>query len=296
MYNKLIIMIKIKDLHTVDELHAVEELQRKVWGFEPISIVSAIALRHIVESGGVLLGAFDQDRLIGFVLGSPGRLKGRVRSMQVKYWHASLMVAVLPEYQGQDVALQLKLAQRDRVLAQGLDLMTWSFDPLASRNAAFNFRKLGVISNRYVLNLYGDMRDELNGGLESDRFIVEWWLLSPRVQARVSQSTTSVKVTDCTLINTTAKLDGFLINKNYSLREDDPALLIEIPYHWQEMRAGALALAQRWRQETRELFENYFAKGYVVTEVITLKEDQRVFYRLDQKTKDSILDDRSLGW
>jgi predicted GNAT superfamily acetyltransferase len=289
-------MINIKPLHTIAELRAVEELQVRAWGFEPISVVSAIALRHMIESGGILLGAFEGDRLIGFVLGSPGRLKGRVRSIQVKYWHASLMVAVLPEYQGRDVALRLKLAQRDYVLTQGLDLVTWTFDPLATRNPAFNFRKLGIITSRYERNVYGDMRDQINGGLETDRFVAEWWVVSPRVLTRINECNKkpTIRLDDMSAvpINLTTKTNGFLVNVGFSLVEEAPTLSLEIPWEWEEMRDNTPDLAKQWRYETREIFESYFSKGYTATEIVTT-EDQRAFYLLTHKPKDEILKEQA---
>ena len=34
--------------------------------------------------------------------------------------------------------------------------MTWTFDPLQSLNAYLNFTKLGVVSNRYLPEFYGE--------------------------------------------------------------------------------------------------------------------------------------------
>ena len=83
------------------------------------------------------------------------------------------------------IGLQLKTAQREAVLAQGIELITWTYDPLESRNAYLNIQKLGAICKLYRRNEYGDMLDELNQGMPSDRFEVEWWINSRRVSQRV---------------------------------------------------------------------------------------------------------------
>lgn len=85
------------------------------------------------------------------------------------------MAAVLPAYQGLGIGERLKWAQRDAVLAQGIDLITWTYDPLESANAYLNLRKLGAVCNTYLRNVYGNLTDTLNNGLATDRFQVDWW-------------------------------------------------------------------------------------------------------------------------
>ena len=70
----------------------------------------------------------------------------------------------------------MKTYQREHVLRQGLDLITWTYNPLLARNAQLNIAKLGAVCTTYLPNLYGPMRDGLNAGLPSDRFQVDWWI------------------------------------------------------------------------------------------------------------------------
>ena len=86
---------------------------------------------------------------------------------------------MLPEYRRWGVGWRLKMAQRDAVLAQGLERITWTFDPLESANAHLNFAKLGVISDTYLPDFYGAMPEALNAGLPSDRLLVAWLLARP---------------------------------------------------------------------------------------------------------------------
>jgi hypothetical protein len=72
------------------------------------------------------------------------------------------------------------------VRKQGLELITWTYDPLLSRNAHINISRLGAVCKTYLRSEYGDMQDGLNAGLPSDRFKVDWWLRSNRVKRRLS--------------------------------------------------------------------------------------------------------------
>jgi predicted GNAT superfamily acetyltransferase len=185
--------IEIRPIRTLDEYRAVERIQRVVWGHGDLDVVPDHLLVTMQRNGGLVLGAFEvlpeegpeeepgerEDRLIGFALGFVGLSSGG----QVK--HCSHMVGVDPAYQNRDVGYRLKLAQREHVLAQGIDLITWTFDPLESRNARLNFHKLGATCNTYLRDLYGHMRDELNVGLPSDRFQVDWHIASAHVAGRL---------------------------------------------------------------------------------------------------------------
>jgi predicted GNAT superfamily acetyltransferase len=313
-------MIVIRPLHTLEELHACEQLQKEIWGFEDISVVPHHLLLTTIKNGGVLLGAFESEpadesagsagflqsqneRLIGFVYGFPG-----IENQRLK--HCSLMCAVLPERRFQGVGYELKLKQREAVLAQGIELITWTFDPLVSPNAHFNLHKLGVISNRYERNLYGDMRDRLNAGLETDRLTVEWWIASPHVQARLSLLGTSPPAPPrhgegsspfplreggqgvrSRLINQTEEHEGLLVNCDYSLERTEPQLFLEIPYDWQRMREQNMELVREWRKVTRAIFEHYFAQGYWASDFLVTEEGgrKRAFYLLERASREVLL-------
>src|SRR5499426_32878 len=179
--------IEIRPVKTEDEYHAVEQLQREIWGMQDVEIVAFETLMTTHKNGGVMLGAFDvvegEERMVGFVFGVVGLTAGgRVK-------HCSQIAGALPGYRGRGIGYALKMRQREIVLAQGIDLITWTFDPLESRNARFNFHKLGATCGVYLRNLYGAMRDTLNAGLPSDRFQVDWRISSPRVEARLRGET-----------------------------------------------------------------------------------------------------------
>src|SRR5688572_29010558 len=128
--------IIVRDIEGQRELRAVEELQKDVWEVPDLDVVPLTQLVAAQAAGGVLLGAFDGDNLVGFAYGFVGFEDERIT-------HHSHMLAVRPDYRNFNLGQRLKMAQRERVLSQGINLMTWTFDPLQSLNAYFNFSKLG---------------------------------------------------------------------------------------------------------------------------------------------------------
>lgn len=224
--------ISIRQLETFAELRAVEELQKEVWGVPDLDVVPLTHLIATKAAGGVLIGAFDRETLVGFVYGFVAQEDGEIA-------HHSHMLAVKREYRNFNLGYKLKLAQRDAVLVQGIDVITWTFDPLQSLNAYFNFTKLGVISNRYVINFYGEEAASFLHQTGTDRFWVKWLLKSERVVQRLNS-------TKPTLENPSDKL------------------LIEIPDDINALQQQSPERALEWRQRTRREFTEAIEAAYTV--------------------------------
>src|SRR6185436_11873728 len=94
------------------------------------------------------------------------------RPAMTRLKHCSHQLGVLPAYRDQDIGYRLKLAQRDWVNLQGVRLITWTYDPLESRNARLNIARLGAVCRTYRREPYGVMEDTLNAGVPADRFQV----------------------------------------------------------------------------------------------------------------------------
>jgi predicted GNAT superfamily acetyltransferase len=166
--------VTIRHCHSVLEFEHMVELEFAVWGFGERDIVPSQMYVVAAKIGGQVMGAFVDDKMVGFALAYPGIRDGR------SYLH-SHMAAVLPEYRDLGIGRQLKLAQRDDALARGIPLIEWTFDPLQTRNAYFNICRLGIVVRRYLLDVYGATSSPLHSGLPTDRLVAEWHLTSERV-------------------------------------------------------------------------------------------------------------------
>ncbi len=159
---------RIRPLSTHAELVACVELQRETWGRDFAEIVCPSMLKISRRVGGVSAGAFDErDQLIGFVYGITGIDAG-------KPVHWSHMLAVRSGAQSRGIGRALKEYQREEVLALGVDVMYWTYDPLVARNAHLNFNVLGVRAVEYVVDMYGETESILHRGIGTDRMVVAW--------------------------------------------------------------------------------------------------------------------------
>ncbi len=172
--------VTLRSCHSVDEFRQAVQLQRDIWHFADEDLVPARLFVVGDRIGGHVLGAYAADRMVGFAYGIPGHRDGRA------YMH-SHMLAVAADYRNRGLGRHLKLMQRDLALADGLDLIEWTFDPLEIKNAFLNIERLGVIVRRYSANHYGVSSSPLQGGLPSDRFVAEWWINSDRVQQTLQE-------------------------------------------------------------------------------------------------------------
>lgn len=259
--------LSIRPLKAVEEFHQAEEVQLAAWSIQDrIEIVPSHLLLTAQKNGGLVLGAFDEHgAMIGFLFGFLGR------TADGRWKHCSHMMGIVPDRARRGVGELLKRRQRDFVLSQGLDLITWTFDPLEGANASLNFGKLGVISRTYLRNLYGSMVDELNHGLPSDRFEVEWLITSQPVKDRLDAGPQPERLAElrhlgAKLVNESDVRDGLPYPQQSDLQREDPFLLVEIPASFQAIKASSMKLAQAWRRQTRLIFETYLQAGYQVTD------------------------------
>jgi len=163
------------------EMQACFALQKEVWQFSDADLVPVRVFVVAGKIGGQVIGAFDNEELIGFALAIPGVRNGH------GYLH-SQMLAVREQYRNLGLGRRIKLAQREEALARGFHLMEWTFDPLEIKNAYLNIEKLGAIARRYNADQYGSTSSPLQGGLPSDRLVAEWWMKSKRVEAALGEA------------------------------------------------------------------------------------------------------------
>jgi predicted GNAT superfamily acetyltransferase len=274
----------IRLIDTPEEMRLIEDLQRAVWPGSETDIVPLHMLVTAVHNGGLVLGAFDKEKIIGFVFGFPG-LETTPDGPRPK--HCSHMMGVHPDHRDDGIGFALKRAQWQMVRHQGLDHITWTYDPLLSRNAYLNIAKLGAVCITYRQSEYGDMRDGLNVGLPSDRFQVDWWINTPRVKRRLDKKPRpTLKLSHVTR---TGLRPFYAVNSSGLIRPpenippfEDRLLLAEIPADFLDLKTKDFTLARDWRFFTRELFETAFAKKYIITDFIFDKREDiaRGFYIL----------------
>jgi len=287
-------MIEIRPITTFADMRAAEALQTETWAMPPDELTSAHTLHALAHNGAALIGAYDDGRLIGMVLGVLATIPNPQRPDQpaaerLKMY--SVMAGVHPAYQGQGIGRRLKLAQREFGLQLGIPLITWTFDPLESRNGRLNITLLGATCHTYLRHFHGDMGG-INAGLPTDRFDVDWWIASDRAARRANGEARHVSFTTllergAAILNpATFDARGLPVPSTaapQTPRGDLPFCLVEIPASFQAIKTADFALARAWRLSTREIFESLFTAGLTVSEFYHKQADDgrsRSYYLL----------------
>jgi len=243
------LQVEVRLARSHAEFAACETLSRDIWGAAERNVVPRELLITMQLNGGLVHGAFLPDgRLVGFCFGFAGLRDGQLRL-------CSHQLGVIPEQRGAGIGIELKQAQRADARRLGYPLVSWTFDPLEARNAYINLHRLGCIARLYDRNHYGEMEDELNRGLPSDRFEAEWWLDRPRPTAPTGQPAVMLRVAG----------DSEPIREAVDLATA-PAVLIAVPQDFQAIKKQSLTLAQRWRLESRTAIEAALNAGMIAVD------------------------------
>ncbi|WP_228548283.1 GNAT family N-acetyltransferase [Sporosarcina obsidiansis] len=264
--------LTLRLIETLEDLHKVHALESIVWSVEDtVPISHTIAT---VKNGGLILGAFDGDKLIGFQYSFPG-FDGK----EVYLYSHSL--GIHPDYRKLGIGEKLKVAQRQVALEKGFDRIIWTYDPLETVNANLNLHKLRAVVVAYIENAYGEMEDEMNSGIPTDRFTVEW---------NIRQEPSDISPIDLqhspSLIETSVT-NGFLFAEQTHWRKDDEIVYVPVPANFQELKQHDFSAAMIWREKTREVFKDYLNNGWVVTDLLKHPEFSESYVYILEKRGNS---------
>lgn len=282
--------VTIRSLQSLDDLKQAEEVEREVWGLSDLDTTPMTLAIATKEAGSIWVGAFDGAKLAGFAFGFLGMERGQL----ILHSH---MLAVREPYRNSRLGYRLKLAQRERVLALRVDdgrnhdnrasdgrearandlltsglrinEMTWTFDPLQSRNAHLNFAKLGVVSESYKVDFYGPETSSILHRNSTDRLWVTWPLTSRRVQERLLGKDSRAAIVDAlATLNPLIRFngDGKPVRTDLAAATGRQRIAIEIPSDIGDVERKDPALARDWRTQTRWAFTESLKAGFFVAE------------------------------
>jgi predicted GNAT superfamily acetyltransferase len=154
--------------------------------------------------------------------------------------------------------------------------MEWTTDPLVRRNGYFNLTKLGARAPEYLINVYGEMRDEINAGEQSDRLLIRWRLDSNEAEAAAAGRAREPDVDALKKGGAKAVLSvgdsglpapsaGFAGTSPASGEVTNRPLLIQVPEDIVALRRSEPAVAKTWRLALRDALTRSLSAGYEIT-------------------------------
>ncbi|MBB5174025.1 GNAT family N-acetyltransferase [Texcoconibacillus texcoconensis] len=245
--------IEIRQLTTMDEIEQIQKIEEAVWNMSPIPIHQKYTASN---NGGMILGAFDGEQTVGFLYSFPG-FDGK------KTYLCSHMLGILPAYRKSGLGMNMKLKQLEIAKRIGYDMITWTFDPLESLNAYLNLHKLGATGAYYKENHYRTLTDQLNKGLPTDRIQIEWYVNEKRQLPSFSVDESNVLLqvgNENTPVITDVYSHSFPMQKDY--------WLVGVPENFQTMKQQKPQIAEKWRYDSRQVFQSLFNEHYQAVDVI----------------------------
>lgn len=239
---------------TSGEADAAIDLAERVWGSRP---VSEPMLRALELAGMYVSVARDGGALVGMCAGFVGIHDDDAGSHLHLHSH---LAAVDPSHRGQGIGRALKRHQRQWCLEHGIGTVSWTFDPLVRENARFNLHHLGAVGDRYLVDLYGAMDDEINRGDPSDRLLVRWDLRGGSTVAALDRPLPLARRDELRRIgavDAVAEVDGTPEPRDV----DGEVRLVAVPAGIVELRGRDRQLAFRWRHTVRDAMLAAFHDG-----------------------------------
>ena len=264
--------VTIKELTTIEQIEEARTLEHDIWAVGSIPIHQTIAT---IRNGGIVLGAYLNDELIGFNYSCPGFMDEQV----YLYSH---MLGVKRNYREKGVGELLKIYLKDVASERGYRNCRWTFDPLEARSGFLNFSKLRGYSDTYIENGYGEMEDPFNRSLPTDRLCVEWQLVDNdylRWDAKVEELLDEAKPVvdwEMNIVGLPTLDPQQRFNKDEVLIRD--AYTLAIPTNFQKIKAESAALAEDWRYKTRHILQAMFNQNYKIIHL--LKKDEHISHYL----------------
>ncbi len=247
----------IRTMHSPEDMRAAELLQQEVWGFEPMEVVPHHVLVTAARHGGLSIGAFRDDRPLALSFAFFGVDHDGTPVL------CSHMLGTTPEARGLGLGIALKWAQRKEALEMGIERIVWTFDPLEHGNARLNTQILGGRTNRYLENVYGEMRDSLNAGLPSDRLEIVWDLQTSDVMRRAAAYEAGERM--AVRSETGPVLDEGAPGISWALAGDAERVCVSAPPNIQAIRSKNPEEALAWRLHVRSSLTDLFGQGFILT-------------------------------
>lgn len=246
--------VAVDEVDDMPTLRAVSALFDEVWGRndEGTPMPSEV-MRSLTHAGGCVTVA---RHATGGLVGAAVLVRGPDRGTY------SMIAAATSGFADQGIGTALKLRQRVWALGRGLTSMSWTFDPLVSRNARFNLTKLGAEAATYEASFYGRMHDAINIADDADRLVATWRLDSARVLSATEGTAPDAADPD-PLGDEVVALgpDG----EPSILRRPDGTTWIRVPLDIVALRRRRPDEAAAWRVATRKAFAEALGHGSAAT-------------------------------
>ncbi|WP_347929005.1 hypothetical protein [Pseudomonas helvetica] len=157
------------------------------------------------------------------------------------------------------IGFHLRLLQSNDALEKDSTKIEWMQGPLRGEIAKLSISKLGGIASSFTIDKYRDMQYKLYGPGTTDRITIEWDLLSPRTQQKITDISQGVSQ-GLTLEDIQALPIATGDNIKQIEQDRHSSVLYEIPANADELKEEEKIA---WRNDMRKVFGILMNTEYV---------------------------------
>lgn len=290
--------ILIKEIDAEEDFKECVRIQQELVQLNEVGIVPAYLLELIGQNGGLTLGCYLNEKLLGF------NFSFSAYSKNDGYYLFSDTMGFYKAYQRKSLGFLVKQVQYQLALEKGASKVIWTYDPLLGPNANINIRKVGGIVQWYETDKYAEVTYSKGVSIPADRFVLDWQIRTDRVKSRIlenhiHQATLPDSIPKVYANRTIPVIYHSSHQKiHFEFREitdlyflpEEPLVLMEIPYEFQDIKEKIPELAFDWRMKTRRLFQFYLnVHHYKVIDFFQAEQGEEIrnFYLLSKQIPDS---------
>jgi len=247
-------MIEYKKIFKENELRGLIHLGAKIsWGFsESEATLPYHTLITILQSGGVIFGAFLEGEIIGYSISTI--------ALKEEFSLYLYMLGVSDNHTSKGIGQQLFLKNKEYAIKKQMNSIYWSFNPFDPSAANLYLHKLNAVIKKPIFyNMYG-IEDN---GLPTDRFLAVLEI-SPNIKKRTVNN----------LFPKNFQIDSSLINRlgQFNLNNHNN-IAIEFPFSLNNIDMKEFTL------KFRVLFDKYL-KIFIIVDFVRLKNEKKCYYLL----------------
>ena len=159
--------VYVKEIDNKEDFKECEKIQRELPQLGEVGVVPAYLLELTTCHGGLTLGLYMNERIVGFSFSVAAYTKNR------GYYLFSDSMGFYKNYQRKSLGFLLKQVQYQVAKEKGAKRIYWTYDPLLGPNANINIRKVGGMVHQYELDRYSLVNTSSGICIPADRF---YWI------------------------------------------------------------------------------------------------------------------------
>lgn len=266
--------IVYKELTGIDDFNQCIKLQKSIFNFSDINVISPLFLRLIARNNppiGIALGVFrsegGENELIGIAIGFATFLQ---RSID------TVIIGIIPEFQNRIYGYKLVKKYIEIAQSKNIEFFYAVVDPLDANIARFDISYFGYIGYKYEIDKNVSVGTENKATIPDDKLLIRWDLNIQKMKDQFFNKK---------VFNKKEAIKKIPLATHNNL-PDSQKVLVNIPEDFAQLKINQFEEAKEWRIKMRHILTEYInTRNYTISHCFSLKvnRNRRTYYLLEKE-------------